>query len=69
MNAEGGKWRRDAKDVRDTIDNGGFGRTFSCVLSACQALIIDTMTENTQGGADMSKVGTYAKPSVPVKVG
>jgi hypothetical protein len=33
-------------------------QNFSWVLSACQALIIETMTENTQGGADMSRVGT-----------
>jgi hypothetical protein len=48
----------------------GEGRlTFSWVLSACQAFIMETITENTHGGADMSKVGTYANPRVPVRVG
>jgi hypothetical protein len=33
-------------------------QNFSWVLSACQALIIETMTEKTHGGADMRRVGT-----------
>lgn len=39
--------------------NGGNERlTFSCVRSECQALMRDTMHENTHGGELMSRVGT-----------
>lgn len=45
------------------------GLTFSWVLSACQALMTEKMQEKTHGGALMSRVGTYPKPRVPVRVG
>ena len=43
--------------------------TFSWVRSECHALTNETTHANTHGGELMSSVGTYSKPSVPVRVG